>query len=176
MKTVTEVSLVVPPCLLHVVLEGLRHGQFLLGIPPAPLLLSHKLALSAVLTVSTPTAAPEQNTRGRAEEAGLDCGYDVLGQLVEVLGLHVVVGGVELQERRRARGRHDCLLGEAAERGAAGGPGLSFNDVKASFVLEFFYVLQSNGNLCRSVRARMVMANVKSGNLTSHCREMPRHY
>ena len=147
MKTVTDNRSF--SCLLHVVLEGLRHGQFLLGIPPAPLFLSHKLALRAVLTVPTP-AAPEQNTRGRAEEAGLDCGYDVLGQLVEILGLHVVVGGVELQERRRARGRHNSLLGEAAKRGAAGGPGLSFNDVKTSFVAELskfyptiYYVLQT---------------------------------
>ena len=121
------------PYLLHVVFKGLRHGQFLLRVLPPPLLLSHELALSAVLTAPAPTAAPEEETRGRAEEARLDGGDDVLGQLVDVLGLHVVVGGVELQEGRGASGRHDSLLGEAAERGAAGGPGWLFNDVNITW-------------------------------------------
>ena len=98
------------------------HGQPLLRVPPAPLLLCHELALRAVLVCPAASAAPEEETRGRAEEAGLDGGDDVLGQLVDVLGLHVVVGGVELQEGRRAHGRHDGLLGETAERGAAGRP------------------------------------------------------
>ena len=45
-------------------------------------------SLSAVLAAPTPAAAagPEEETRGRAEEAGLDGRDDVLGQLVDVLG------------------------------------------------------------------------------------------